>query len=69
MRWFYVFVFYGVDVNAEAVVLGGYFDLSCLEVFDGVVCSVVAKLEFIGFSAECEGEYLVSEAYTEDGDF
>ena len=34
----------------------GDFDFAGPEVFDGVVCTVVAEFELVGFGAECKGE-------------
>jgi len=62
------FFFKRVHVHAEAVVLAGDFDLSGL-ILDGVIGSSVAELELIGFGAERQGENLVAEAYSENGDF
>jgi len=39
---------------------GGDFNSAGLEVFDGVVCTVVAELELVGPCAECKGEELKS---------
>ena len=51
---FDVFILEGVESDAEAVVLAGYFDLAGFQVFDGVVCASVAELQFVGFCAEGE---------------
>ena len=63
-----VWVFEGIGVGGEAVVLGGDEDFACGEVFDGLVGAAVAEFEFVGFSAEGVGEDLVAEADAEDGE-
>ena len=57
----------GIQIDAEAVVLAGDFNSAGLEVLDGVVCTVVAELELVGFGAECKGEELMAETDAEDG--
>lgn len=42
-----VFVFEGIEVDAEAVVLAGDLDLAGAEVFYGMVGAAVAKFQFI----------------------
>ena len=64
-----LFFFKRVGVHAEAVVLAGDFDLSRLEILDGVIGSTVAELELVCLGAERQGENLVAEADAEDGDF
>ena len=45
----------------------GDFGLGGPEVFDGVVCAVVAELELVGVCAESDREELMAEADAEDG--
>jgi hypothetical protein len=42
-----------LGVNAETVVLGGYFNLAGFEILDRVIRSVVAELQFVGSPAQC----------------
>ena len=58
-----------IHIYAEAVVLAGDFDLSSLEILNGVVGSSVAEFELVCLGAESKGENLVAEAYAKDGDF
>src|SRR5512147_2120365 len=58
-----------VDVDSEAVILGGDLDLAGGEVHDRLVSAVVSELELVGAPAQRQAEDLVSEADTEDRSF
>ena len=58
-----------VYVHAEAVVLAGDFYLSSPEILDRMIGAMMAELELVGFCTKRQGEDLVAEAYSEDGDF
>ena len=64
-----LFFFKRIGVYAEAMVLAGDFNLSRFEVLNRVIGTSVAELELVGPGAERQGENLVTEAYSEDGDF
>ena len=56
-----------VGVDTEAVVLGSDFHFVGAVVYDGVIGSVMAELELVGFAAEGEAENLMTETDAEDG--
>ena len=53
-------------VHAEAMVLGGDFDLAGLEILDRLVAAAVAEFEFVGLAAIGQAEDLVAQADAED---
>ena len=69
MRQLDFFFFQRVHIHAEAVVLAGDFDLSRFKVLNRMVGASVSELELVGPGAERQGKNLVTEAYSENGDF
>lgn len=58
-----------VGVDCEAVVLGGYLDLTGSEIDDGLVCSTMSEFEFECLTSKCDAEDLMTETDAKDRHF
>ena len=47
MRQFNILVLQRINIDTEAVILAGYFELACLEVLDGMIGASMAEFQFV----------------------
>ena len=54
-----------IEINAEPMILGGDFDPAGGQVLYRLIDTPMAEFQFIGFTAESEAHYLMSQANPE----
>ena len=60
-----IFIFQRINVNAEAVILAGYFNPARFEIFYRMVRTPVSEFELVRFASQCKCQKLVAQADSE----